>query len=119
MEKYLVLDIGGTYIKYAIMDRDGNFLTQGKVPAVTTSEERMLASLEELHQAVGDDYEGVAISMPGRIDTEKGWAYTGGAFTWLHDYPAAERYGAVFGRPTTIANDGKCAARAESWSRAG
>ena len=118
MEKYLVLDIGGTYIKYAIMDRDGNFLTQGKVPAVTTSEERMLASLEELHQTVGDDYEGVAISMPGRIDTETGWAYTGGAFTWLHDYPAAEKYGAVFGKPTTIANDGKCAAIAESWSGA-
>ena len=38
MEKYLVLDIGGTYIKYAIMDRDGNFLTQGKVPAVTTTQ---------------------------------------------------------------------------------
>ena len=118
MEKYLVLDIGGTYIKYAIMARDGNFLTQGKVPAVTTSEERMLASLEELHQTVGDDYEGVAISMPGRIDTEKGWAYTGGAFTWLYDYPAAEKYGAIFGKPTTIANDGKCAAIAESWSGA-
>ena len=56
--------------------------------------------------------------MPGRIDTAKGWAYTGGAFTWLHDYPAAEKYGAIFGKPCTIANDGKCAAIAESWSGA-
>ncbi|MDO4538821.1 MAG: ROK family protein [Coriobacteriales bacterium] len=118
MEKYLVLDIGGTFVKYAIMDRDANFLEQGKVPANTTSEEKMLASLADVRAIVGDDYEGVAISMPGRVDTATGWAYTGGAFTWLHDYPAAEKYGAVFGKPATIANDGKCAAYAESWSGA-
>ena len=61
------------------------------------------------------DYEGVAISMPGRIDTSAGIAHTGGAFSWLREYPAAQKYGAVFGKPCTIANDGKCAALAESW----
>ncbi len=119
MAQYLVLDIGGTFIKYAIMDREGQFIEQGKVPAHTGSEEEMLASLADVRDTVASfDYEGVAISMPGRIDTAKGWAYTGGAFVWLHDYPAAEKYGAVFGKPCTIANDGKCAAIAESWSGA-
>ena len=118
-KQYLVLDIGGTFIKYAIMDENANFVEQGKVPANTMSEEATLKSLADVRDAVADyDYEGVAISMPGRIDTAKGWAYTGGAFTWLHDYPAAEKYGAVFGKPCTIANDGKCAAIAESWSGA-
>ena len=119
MAQYLVLDIGGTFVKYAIMDDEGQFIEQGKVPANTTSEEHMLASLADVRETVATyDYEGVAISMPGRIDTAKGWAYTGGAFTWLHDYPAAEKYGAVFGKPCTVANDGKCAAIAESWEGA-
>lgn len=118
MDKYLVLDIGGTFIKYAIMDGEGDFLEQGKVPANTMSEEKMLASLEDVHATVGDDYMGVAISMPGRIDTKTGIAHTGGAFEWLREYPAAEKYGAIFGKPTTIANDGKCAAIAESWNGA-
>lgn len=118
MEKYLVLDIGGTFIKYAIMDREGQFLEQGKVAAHTASEQEMLASLADVHKAVGDDYVGVAISMPGRIDTALGIAHTGGAFTWLSEYPAAQKYGEVFGKPCTIANDGKCAAIAESWSGA-
>ena len=119
MAQYLVLDIGGTFIKYAIMDDDAQFIEQGKVPANTMSEEATLASLQTVKDAVASfDYEGVAISMPGRIDTAKGWAYTGGAFTWLHDYPAAEKYGAVFGKRCVIANDGKCAAIAESWSGA-
>lgn len=118
-QQYLVLDIGGTFIKYAIMTREAQFVEQGKVPAVTTSEETMLASLADVRKAVeGFEYEGVAVSMPGRIDTARGWAHTGGAFEWLSEYPAAEKYGAIFGKPCTIANDGKCAAIAESWTGA-
>ena len=114
--QYLVLDIGGTFIKYAIMDRKAQFIAQGKVTTDTGSEEAMITSLEGVRDAVADyDYEGVAISMPGRIDTAKGFAHTGGAYNWLHEYPAAEKYGAVFGKPCTVANDGKCAAYAESW----
>ena len=119
MAQYLVLDIGGTFIKYAIMDGSANFIEQGKVPAKTGSEQEMLASLADVREAVASfDYEGVAISMPGRIDTARGWAHTGGAFVWLSEYPAAEKYGAIFGKPCTIANDGKCAALAESWTGA-
>lgn len=115
-KQYLVLDIGGTFIKYAIMDGEGQFVEQGKVPAVTDSEEGTLGALASVREAVSAyDYEGVAISMPGRIDTAKGIAHTGGAFQWVHDYPAAEKYGAVFGKPCTVANDGKCAASAENW----
>ncbi|MBR1828256.1 MAG: ROK family protein [Atopobiaceae bacterium] len=118
-EQYLVLDIGGTYIKYAIIDGDAKFIMQDKFRADTSSEEAMLASLHLLKEEVSDyEYDGVAVSMPGRIDTKRGWAHTGGAFTWLSEYPAAEKYGAVFGKPCTIANDGKCAALAESWAGA-
>ena len=55
-QKYLVLDIGGTFVKYAIMDENATFIEQGKVPANTSSEEHMIASLEEVHKTVGDDY---------------------------------------------------------------
>ena len=116
MAQYLVLDIGGTFIKYAIMDGEAQFIEQGKVPAVTDNEEGTLGALAGVRDAVADfDYDGVAISMPGRIDTARGIAHTGGAFQWVHNYPAAEKYGAVFGKPCTIANDGKCAASAENW----
>ncbi len=118
-KNYLALDIGGTFIKYAIIDAEAQFVEQGKVPAKTGSEEEMLASLREVREAVGThDYEGVAVSMPGRIDTARGWAHTGGAFTWLREYPAAQRIQEIFDKPCTIANDGKCAAMAESWTGA-
>lgn len=116
MEQYLVLDIGGTFVKYAIMTHDGQFVCQGKVPAVCTNEEAMIASLVLVREQVdASACKGLAISLPGRIDTAAGIARTGGAFLWIRDYPAAACYGAVFGLPATIANDGKCAALAESW----
>ncbi len=118
-ERYLVLDIGGTFIKYAIMDREGQFIEQGKVPARTGSEEDLLASLADVRAALPNvELAGAAVSMPGRIDTARGWAHTGGAFTWLQEYPAAARFGEVLGLPVTVANDGKCAALAESWTGA-
>lgn len=118
-ERYLVLDIGGTFIKYAVMDREAQFIEQGKVPAHTHSEEELLASLADVRAAVPDtEFVGAAVSMPGRIDTAKGWAHTGGAFSWINEYPAASRFGEVLGMPVTIANDGKCAAMAESWTGA-
>jgi len=117
--QFLALDIGGTFIKYAIMDRRAQFIMQGKVPTYRDNEEQFLNSLAEVREAVADyDYEGVAVSMPGRLDTAKGWAYTGGAFVWLQDYPAGQKISEVFDKPCTIANDGKCAALAESWTGA-
>ena len=118
-DRYLVLDIGGTFVKYAIMDAEAQFIEQGKVPADTSSEDALLGSLADVHATVSaTDLKGAAVSMPGRIDTAKGWAHTGGAFTWLREYPAAARFGEVLGLETTIANDGKCAALAESWTGA-
>jgi predicted NBD/HSP70 family sugar kinase len=114
--QYLVLDIGGTFIKYAIMDADAQFIERGKVPAATKDEAGTLEALADVRDAVvAYDYEGVAISMPGRIETATGIAHTGGAFRWVHEYPAAQKYGEVFGKACTIANDGKCAASAENW----
>lgn len=118
--QYLALDLGGTFIKYAIMTDDGGFVTQGKVPTKTKTEEKLRAGLADVRETVDAyEYEGVAVSMPGRIDTAKGIAYTGGSFRWIKDFAAAEMFEDVFyGKPATIANDGKCAALAESWKGA-
>ena len=32
MENYLVFDIGGTFIKYAVMDAEVNIRCKGKIP---------------------------------------------------------------------------------------
>ena len=117
-KRYLVLDIGGTFVKYAIMTEVADIELQGKVPAKTGSEAEMMEVLGQVRDLVGTDYESVAISMPGRVDFKTGIAHMGGAYHWVRDYPAAERYGGVFGKRATAMNDGKCAAMAEHWKGA-
>ena len=112
---YLALDLGGTFVKYGLLTQDGDILSQGKIAAPTTTEQETLDGLAQIRDLVDADYEGVAVSMPGRVDTARGIAHTGGAYRWVSDWAAAERIGSVFGKPATVANDGKCAAQAELW----
>lgn len=113
MNTYLVLDLGGTSIKYALMDDTYHILEQGKTPSPLTDLDTLLATLENVGKLFAGRYQSVAISMPGRIDTKNGIAHTGGSFTFLHDCPFAAEAEKRLGAPVTIANDGKCAANAE------
>lgn len=118
MGQYLVFDIGGTLIKYALMAEDGALLCQGKAPSPTESEEALFAALAAAGAQFAGQFSGVAVSMPGRIDTATGVAHTGGAFFFIRDLPVGPRLAALFGVPVTVANDGKCAANAEAWTGA-
>ena len=118
MKQYLVLDIGGTFIKYALMGEDGSFLENGKVPSPMDSLESLLDAVAAVGEKFRGRYEGAAVSMPGRIDTRTGVAHTGGAFDFIQDTPAGQLFAGRLGCPVTVANDGKCAANAEAWTGA-
>lgn len=118
MKQYLVLDIGGTFIKYALMGADGGFLESGKIPSPVDSLDGLLASVASVGEKFRGRYEGAAVSMPGRIDTRTGLAHTGGAFPFIQDTPVGQLFAGQLGCPVTVANDGKCAANAEAWTGA-
>ena len=68
--KLAVFDIGGTEIKYSVMDENLVRTQQGKTPTPTESQDALLARLKELYEEIGKDTEGIAISMPGMIDSD-------------------------------------------------
>lgn len=111
MKKYVVCDIGGSSIKYGLMDEEGHFIDKGKI--VTPK------SLGELYQVLTsiyqhyDDVAGVAISMPGAIDPERGYTYTSGALGYYNNTEFVKELSAYIPVPITIGNDAKCAANAE------
>lgn len=51
MKKYCVIDVGGTNIKYALMDEEANILEKGEV-------ETPRDSLESFVEAIGRIYDG-------------------------------------------------------------
>lgn len=118
MKQYLALDLGGTYIKYALMGDDGGFLKQGRAKSPMDSMESLMDTIQEIGREFEGQYQGAAVSMPGRIDTKKGIAYTGGAFRFIKDAPMGQYFEERLHVPVTVVNDGKCAASAEAWSGA-
>lgn len=111
--KYLVIDIGGTFTKYAVMDEKAAFYEKGKIPTAKDSEEDFLHMIEELYERYRDDAEGIAISAPGFIDGERGFMRTAGSIFCVHDLDIVSVLESRLDIPVTVENDARCAAVAE------
>ena len=117
-KKYVVIDVGGSFIKYALMDSSMTTLNSGVVPTPYEGLERYIEVLCSVFEKYKMDHEitGMALSTPGIVDSEKGYLFTGGSLSFIHDYSLASVISDRCGVPVTIENDGKCAALAEAWS---
>ncbi len=113
MKKYLAVDLGGTAIKYGVVDEKMDFLMHGKIDSRTSSFDEFKEDLGKIVAECGEGVQGMCISMPGVIDRIKGFAYTGGAYKWVDRMPLAPELSETFGMPVTICNDAKAAALAE------
>ncbi|MGI6230843.1 MAG: ROK family protein [Tractidigestivibacter sp.] len=118
MARYVVLDIGGTFVKCATMDESASFIDRSKVPSVRSSLDGFLSCLDACIAPRLIGAEGIAVSMPGRVDTDRGVAISGGAFSFIDSLPIAQKLQERYGIPVTVANDAKCATAAELWDGA-
>ncbi|WP_148410126.1 ROK family protein [Murimonas intestini] len=111
--KVLVIDIGGTSIKYACMKEDMTILTRGKMDTPKENREQLIETIGKIYDEM-PDVEGIAISMPGIIDSENGYCAMGGALRYNDDFYL--RHSLYQRCPVKIymENDAKCAAMAEA-----
>ena len=109
----LSVDIGGTFIKYALMSRNGNMISRGKIATPKEGRDELVETIGRLFDEM-PDVEGIAICMPGIIDPENGYCVTGGALRYNDDFYFRH---VLYERcPVRIVmeNDAKCAAMAEA-----
>lgn len=112
---FLVLDVGGQAIKYALMNEKAQFIEKGDVPTPTDTIENFIETIGTIFDKYRDKIEGIAMSMPGRIDSDRGYLYTGGALVYNYNKEMATIIQKRCPISITIENDGKCAALAEIW----
>lgn len=77
--KVMVFDVGGTEIKYSVMDDQMNRYESGSVPTPSDNQEHFLETMAELYRPHKDEVDGIALSLPGFIDAEHGVVKGGGA----------------------------------------
>lgn len=123
MKQYISIDIGGTFIKYGLINENGKILEKHELATEASKGGKQI--LEKILKIVGDykesnEVEGVAISTAGMVDTKNGSiryaselipGYTGINFK----EPIKEK----FDLPCYVENDVNCAGLAEYKSGAG
>lgn len=113
--KYMVFDVGGTAIKYSVMDEELRIYEKGEVPTPADTREHFYQVLEEIYMPHKGETEGVALALPGFIDIKNGYVDSPGAIAYNARAYVGPELEERFGCPVHIANDGKCAAVAEYW----
>lgn len=114
--KIMLFDIGGTSIKCALSDENGNITKKDSYKTPLTSKEDFY---KEICSRVDEDIEGIGISSPGIIDSKKGRIELIFAIPFLEGADVKADLEKLTGKKVTIENDGKCAALAEVWQGAG
>ena len=109
----LVVDIGGTFIKYACMTENMDILRRGKVKTPEISREELIETIGNIYDEMPGT-EGIAISMPGIIDSENGYCFMGGALRYNDDFYLRDSLYQRCPVKIVMENDAKCAAMAEA-----
>ncbi|MFW5632652.1 MAG: ROK family protein, partial [Acetivibrio ethanolgignens] len=122
MERYVSIDIGGTAIKYGIIDENGKILERREKPT-----EAFMGGLSILKKTVdivenfqkNFEINGICISTAGMVDVKKGSIFYSGP--QIPDYAGTQFKKTMeerFGIPCEVENDVNCAGLAESVSGA-
>ncbi len=120
MSKYIAFDIGGTFIKYGVVDDSGKILKKGKVSTPQT-EYPFLEALSEKVKVVQKEYQdilGIGISVPGTPNS-KGVMVNFGSLTQMYGLALKEKLNNLTQLPVVVENDANAAAIAEKWIGAG
>lgn len=116
MKRYLTVDVGGTNIKYAVMDEGGKIYENGKEATPPDNLDTFWEVIFKIiNRCQSDSLKGVAFSVPGKVDISTGTVYFGGALTYLDGVCFKNIIKEKYSLPVSIQNDAKAAALAELW----
>lgn len=122
MSKAIGVDIGGTKILSAVIDKEGNIIKSLRVPSEgKEGREKILSHLYEAIEGVlSNDIEGIGIGTAGQVDPDTGTIVT--ATPNLKDWAGTQLKNIIeerFKLPTYVDNDGNVAALGEWWAGGG
>lgn len=117
MKKYVGVDLGGTNIRAAIVQEDGQILSVKKSEShPERGAEAVMQTMIELIESLEgyEECEGIGMGVPGPIDTKHGKIIVSTNLPKLIGFPIAECIQNHFQKPVFMDNDVKVAALGEA-----
>lgn len=112
----LSFDIGGSSVKYAVIEKTGKILAKGKKTTPQEKEEffRLIENVAASYRRVYT-IEGAGFSFPGAVDDVSGVIGGSSALPYIHDFPIRQELERRLSLSAALENDANCAALGESW----
>ena len=110
---YLAVDVGGTKVKYGLVNHSGELVERGNQPTNRQNLKSFVAQLQAIIALYHDDIRGVGISLPVRVNHDTGTIHAGVMWSFLDGVDLKKAL--ELDLPLAIENDGKAAALAELW----
>lgn len=112
----LSFDIGGSSVKYAVIEKTGKILAKGKKTTPQEKEE-FFRLIENVAASYRRAYtiEGAGFSFPGAVDDISGVIGGSSALPYIHDFPIRQELERRLSLSAALENDANCAALGESW----
>lgn len=117
MNFYLAFDLGGTYLKYGVVNESGLILEKRKVKTPQNDVEELLSTIHSITESFKKKYAFniIAMSSPGAVDAKTGMIGGESAVEYIHGPNMMELIKKATNLDVYIENDAKCAALAELW----
>lgn len=120
MRKFLTIDIGGSLIKYGIIDEDGTLLYKSEIDTEAhLGGHSIIDKVKKIGKSLLEEYtvEGICVSTAGQVDSRLGKVIYATPdiipdYTGLSVKNELETF---FKLPTEVENDVNCVGLAESW----
>lgn len=122
MKTYIGIDLGGTNVRVARVDDEGNVLSQIKGPSYgTEGPEKVLSNLKGMVRQIEgwEECEGIGVGVPGPVDTKNGTMVLSTNLPGFKGYPFAKALSDEFHMPAYLDNDANVAGLAEALVGAG
>ena len=117
MNKYIVFDIGGSSVKHAIINENGEILFKGSYKAERDNFDIFIKGMLDVTKNAieNEGVVGVAVSAPGAVDSETGLIGGSSALPCIHGPNFKEIFKKELNITLEIENDANCAALGEVW----
>lgn len=114
MEYILAFDLGGTRIKYGLVNQEGNIINKAHEETPNSLENLLTFIQSQLQLQANKGIKGIAISSPGSVAVD-GVIHGSSAIPYIHGPNMKQLIESRTGIKTQIGNDANCAGLAEVW----
>lgn len=117
----LAVDIGGTSIKFGILDEEGIIYEKMSLKTPNDNVEELICQINKAAEKFSKvyDLDGIAMSCPGAVDNDSGFIGGTSAVPCIHGINIKAKIKSELGfSKISMDNDGNCAALAEVWKGA-